>query len=643
MTSNMIPAAAAGQRKNAHAKTIALQQGMASALDFSDTSDFDDANRGFIGTIEDAVIRDADGNIVWSQKEYDFLEDRYAPFTVNPSLWRMAQLNRIHGLFKVCDRIYQVRGFDLANITFIEGDTGLIVIDPLTFEEAARAALELYEKHMGPRKIVAVIYSHSHRDHYGGVKGVVGEQDVAAGRVRIIAPQGFMEEVMSEALLAGIPSRRRAEFQFGTYLEPGPQSHVDSGLGKGLGKGTSGLIAPTCLVEKTGERMVIDGVEVVFQMTPGTEAPAEMNFYFPAMRALNMAENACHTMHNLCPIRGAKVRDALAWASYLDESVDLYAGQADVCLAQHHWPVWGTDRVLAFLSEQRDLYRYLHDQTLRLMSHGLTPREISEQLMVPNELSRRWHTRGYYGAMVHNVQAIYTFYMGPYEGNPAHLNPLAPSDAASKYMDYIGGIDKAVAQARVDFERGEFRWVAQIMNQAVFADPSNQSARQLCADAFEQLGYQAESATWRNSYLLGARELREGIRPRAKDGNAISIGVVARLPMPLFFDFIAIRVVGAKVEGKALRFDWRMADEGSSYKLTLSHGALSHRPGSFGEAADAVFSTTRAGLLKVLLPQEGLRAALESGEAQITGQAELVIELLEGLDTFNPLFNIVEP
>ncbi len=373
MTSDMIPAAAAAQRKNAHAHTIALQQGLASALEFSDTSDFDDANRGFIGTIEDAVIRDADGNVVWSQKEYDFLEDRYAPFTVNPSLWRMAQLNRIHGLFKVCDRIYQVRGFDLANITFIEGDTGLIVIDPLTFEEAASAALQLYEKHLGPRKIVAVIYSHSHRDHYGGVKGVVSEEDVAAGRTQIIAPQGFMEEVMSESLLAGIPSRRRAEFQFGTYLEPGPQSHVDSGLGKGLGKGTSGLIAPTCLIGKTGERMVIDGVEMVFQMTPGTEAPAEMNFYFPAMRALNMAENACHTMHNLCPIRGAKVRDALAWASYLDESVDLYAGQADVCLAQHHWPVWGTDRVLAFLTEQRDLYRYLHDQTLRLMSHGLTP------------------------------------------------------------------------------------------------------------------------------------------------------------------------------------------------------------------------------------------------------------------------------
>ena len=630
-------------RKNAHPRTVSQQNGLRSALDFSDTSDFEDANRGFIGTIEDATIRNTSGKVVWSQKDYAFLDGADAPFTVNPSLWRMSKLNRIHGLFKVCDRIYQVRGFDLANITFIEGDTGLIVIDPLTFEEPARAALELYEKHFGPRKVLAVMYSHSHRDHYGGVKGVVSEEDVAAGKVQIIAPEGFMEEVMSESLLAGIPSRRRAEFQFGTYLEPGPQAHVDSGLGKGMGTGTSGLIPPTHLITHTGERMLIDGVEVVFQMTPGTEAPAEMNFYFPQMRALNMAENACHTMHNLCPIRGAKVRDALAWASYLDESVDLYAGQADVCLAQHHWPTWGAEKVVTFLSEQRDLYRYLHDQTLRLMSHGLTPREISEQLMMPNELSRRWSTRGYYGAVVHNVQAIYAFYMGPYDGNPVNLNPLPPSAAAAKYMQYAGGAEHAIARAREDFERGEFRWVAQIMNQAVFADSTNQAARQLCADAFEQLGYQAESATWRNAYLLGARELREGLRPREKDGNRISPGVVSKLPMPLFFDFIAIRVVGERVEGQTIRFDWQMTVEKSCTKVTLSNGALSHRPGSHGEAADAVLQTTRAGLFQALKAEVGFAGAVESGDVRITGNAKQVLELLAGLDSFDPLFNVVEP
>ncbi|MEN2384032.1 alkyl sulfatase dimerization domain-containing protein [Comamonas sp. A7-5] len=630
-------------RKNAHPRTVSLQNGLRSALDFSDTSDFEDANRGFIGTIEDATIRNASGKVVWSQKDYAFLDGADAPFTVNPSLWRMSKLNKIHGLFKVCDRIYQVRGFDLANITFIEGDTGLIVIDPLTFEEPARAALDLYEKHFGPRKVLAVMYSHSHRDHYGGVKGVVSEEDVAAGKVQIIAPEGFMEEVMSESLLAGIPSRRRAEFQVGTYLEPGPQAHVDSGLGKGMGTGTSGLIPPTHLITHTGERMLIDGVEVVFQMTPGTEAPAEMNFYFPQMRALNMAENACHTMHNLCPIRGAKVRDALAWASYLDESVDLYAGQADVCLAQHHWPTWGAEKVVTFLSEQRDLYRYLHDQTLRLMSHGLTPREISEQLMMPSELSRRWSTRGYYGAVVHNVQAIYAFYMGPYDGNPVNLNPLPPSAAAAKYMEYAGGAEHAIARAREDFERGEFRWVAQIMNQAVFADSTNQAARQLCADAFEQLGYQAESATWRNAYLLGARELREGLRPREKDGNRISPGVVSKLPMPLFFDFIAIRVVGERVEGQTVLFDWQMTDEKSCTKVTLSNGALSHRPGSHGEAADAVLQTTRAGLFQALQAEIGFAGAVQSGDVRITGNAKQVLALLAGLDSFDPLFNVVEP
>ncbi|WP_454694670.1 alkyl/aryl-sulfatase [Achromobacter aegrifaciens] len=631
------------RHKEAHPRTVSMQERLRSTLDFSDADDFDDANRGFIGTIEDATVRNASGRVVWSQKDYSFLDDAYVPFTVNPSLWRMSRLNKIHGLFKVCDRIYQVRGFDLANITFIEGDTGLIVIDPLTFEEPARAALELYEKHLGPRKVVAVMYSHSHRDHYGGVKGVVSEEDVAAGRVQIIAPEGFMEEVMSESLLAGIPSRRRAEFQFGTYLEPGPQAHVDSGLGKGMGTGTSSLIPPTRLITHTNERMVIDGVEVIFQMTPGTEAPAEMNFYFPQMRALNMAENACHTMHNLCPLRGAKVRDALAWASYLDESVELYAGQADVCLAQHHWPTWGQEKVITYLSQQRDLYRYIHDQTLRLMSHGLTPREISEQLMMPNDLSKRWHTRGYYGAVVHNVQAIYAFYMGPYDGNPVNLNPLPPSAAAAKYIEYAGGAERAIARAREDFERGEFRWVAQIMNHAVFADPANRAARELCADAFEQLGYQAESATWRNAYLLAARELREGLRPREKDGNRISPGVVSKLPMPLFFDFIAIRVVGEAVEGQTIRFDWHMTDEQSCTKVTLSNGALSHRPGSHGDAADAVLRTTRAGLFQALQAETGFSGAVESGDVRINGNAGPVLSLLAGLDSFDPLFNVVEP
>jgi alkyl sulfatase BDS1-like metallo-beta-lactamase superfamily hydrolase len=402
------------------------------------------------------------------------------------------------------------------------------------------------------------------------------------------------------------------------------------------------LIPPTYSVQKTGERLVIDGVEIVFQMTPGTEAPVEMNFYFPGLRALNMAENACHTMHNLCPLRGAKVRDARAWALYLNESVDLFAGKVDVCLAQHHWPTWGNERVIGFLCEQRDLYQYLHDQTLRMMSHGLTPREISEKLMMPNELARRWHARGYYGAVVHNVQAIYAFYMGPYDGNPVNLNPLPPAEAGAKYMAYSGGLDAAIARARADFDRGEFRWVAQIANHAVFADPTHTAARSLCAEALEQLGYQSESATWRNAYLLAARELREG-GAGTRSGKVIDPQMVAQLPIPLFFDYLGMQVLPQAGAEAALRFDWVMEDETSSFKVTVSNGALTHRPGSHGTQADAVVRTTRAKLLSAMRSDAGFPAAIDKGDLKVEGNSERVRAFLQRLDTFNHRFNVAEP
>jgi alkyl sulfatase BDS1-like metallo-beta-lactamase superfamily hydrolase len=629
------------RRGDAHPATLQRHRRVSEGLDFDDNDDLEDAQRGFVGTIKDATITNANGGVVWSQQDYHFLSAPEAPATVNPSLWRLARLNREHGLFKVCDRIYQVRGFDLANITFIEGDTGLIVIDPLTYEEPARAALALYAQHRGERKVHAVMYSHSHLDHYGGVKGVTSEADVAAGRVRIVAPEGFMEEVLSESVLAGAPSRRRAEFQFGITLEPGERSHVDSGLGKAVGKGTPGLIAPTYSVQRTGERLLIDGVEIVFQMTPETEAPAEMNFFFPALRALNMAENACHTLHNLCALRGTKVRDARAWARYLDESVELFAGQVDVCLAQHHWPTWGTQKVVRYLCEQRDLYQYLHDQTLRWMSHGLTSLEIAEKMMLAPDLQRRWHTRGYYGAIVHNVKAIYAFYMGPYDGNPANLHPLPPVEAAVKYLQYFGGAEQAVARAHEDFQRGEFRWVAQVMNQVVFADPSHAAARSLCANAFEQMGYQAESATWRNAYLLAARELREGVRPGTRVSSGLS--AVAQMPLSLVLDAIAIRVVGESVAGQRLLFDWIVEDEDDGHKLTLSHGALTHRPGSHGTQATAVIRCTRAGLSIALREEGGLCAAIDRGDLVIRGNTDPVRQFLAGLDSFNPRFPVAEP
>lgn len=635
--------ASTAHRKAAHTATISAQEKVLQDLDFSDKADFEDVRRGFIGTIPDARIVTERGQTVWDMSQYRFLEAERAPYTANPSLWRIARLNAEHGLFQVTDGIYQVRGFDIANITFIEGDTGLIIIDPLTYEQSARAALALYTQLRGQRPVRCVIYSHSHADHYGGVRGVISEEDVNSGRVEVIAPEKFMEEAISENILCGVPMGRRSQFQFGTFLDAGEDSHLDSGLGKAMGRGSSGLIAPTRTIRLNREVHVIDGVEIEFQLTPGSEAPAEMNFFFPQFRALNLAENACHTMHNLCPLRGAKTRDALAWARYLDEALTEYVPHVDVVFAQHHWPVWGTKRVAAFVSEQRDLYRYLHDQTLRLMSHGLTPTEIAEQLMLPSGLAKRWHARGYYGALVHNVQAIYAHYMGPYDGNPANLHRLPPEMAGAKYIAYMGGLSTVLERARNDFEKGEFRWVVQLLNHAVFAFPENQEARQLAADAMEQLAYQAESATWRNSYLLGAKELREGVAPIAGKGNRLPPDVIAQLPVEMFLDYLAIRVHGPRAAHLSARFDWIMQDTNDCRRLSISNGALNHARGSHGDMADAVMRASRSVLATVLRSGGDLLQAVEAGQLEVEGNVTLVREFLGCLDTFDPAFTVVEP
>lgn len=637
------PPAGPAAGKPAHPATISSQQKVLGELDFSDKADFDDARRGFIGTIADARIDNERGHAVWDMGRYRFLDAERPPYTVNPSLWRIARLNAEHGLFQVTERIYQVRGFDIANVTFIEGDTGLIVIDPLTFMESARAALALYRRHRGDRPVRCVIYSHSHVDHYGGVRGVIDDDDVASGRVEVIAPDKFMEEAISENILCGVPMGRRSQFQFGTFLDAGETAHVDSGLGKAMGRGSTGLIAPTRTIRLPREVHMIDGVEIEFQLTPGSEAPAEMNFYFPQLRALNLAENACHTMHNLCPLRGAKTRDALSWARYLDEALEEYVPHVDVVFAQHHWPVWGSERVAVFVGEQRDLYRYLHDQTLRLMSHGLTPTEIAEQLMLPPGLSGRWHARGYYGALVHNVQAVYAHYMGPYDGNPANLHRLTPEMSGARYIEYMGGVDAVLERARRDFDNGDFRWVVQVLNHAVFACPQHRGVRELAADAMEQLAYQAESATWRNAYLQGARELREGVAPIAGKGSRVPPDVIARLPVEKFFDYLAIHVHGERAAGLRARFDWVMTDENVCHRLTVSNGTLNHAAGSHGDQADAVLRASRATLGTALRAGGTLAQALEGGQLQVEGDAELVARFLACLDVFTPGFAIVEP
>ncbi len=637
------PEEAGSPLKPASLHTCRVNAALAAALDFGDDSAFDDAQRGFVGTIPDARISAADGRVVWDLSAFAFLERIDAPDSVNPSLWRHARINRIHGLFRVSERIYQVRGFDLANMTIVEGDSGLIVIDTLTYVEAATAALALYRKHRGDRPVHTVIYSHSHTDHFGGVEGVIMPAQVASGQVKVIAPDGFMEAAIAENVLAGVPMRRRGAFQFGPTLAPGPRSHVDSGLGKAIGRGTTSLIAPNWLITKAVERHLIDGVEIVLQLTPETEAPAEMNFHFPQFKVLNLAENGCHTMHNLCPIRGARTRDALGWSKYLDAALEAFIDDTDVVIAQHHWPTWGRDKARRFISEQRDLYRLLHDQTLRLMSHGLTPHEIAEEFHLPDSLHKRWHVRPYYGAIAHNVRAVYAHYMGPYDGNPVHLDPLAPQPAAVKYVEYMGGADAVLARAQADFDAGEYRWVVQVTHHLVFADPKNQRARALAADAMEQLAYQCESATWRNAYALGAKELRFGApKPPPGATGIVAPKVVAMMPMDMFFDFLAIRVDAAKAEGLSLRIDWVMDDESERWKLTLSHSALSHAPGSHGAAAMATVRMNRA-TLAAIVSGGGFAQALQQGRIPVAGDTLALRQLLGTLDTFQPMFNILEP
>jgi alkyl sulfatase BDS1-like metallo-beta-lactamase superfamily hydrolase len=630
--------------KPATAYTCRANAEQAARLDFSDESCFDEAQRGFIGTIPDARITAPDGRVLWDLSAFAFLEHIESPDSVHPSLWRQARLNRIHGLFQVCERMYQVRGFDIANMTIIEGDSGLILIDPLTVCEAAAAALALYRQHRGAALPVrCVIYSHSHADHYGGVEGVITPAQAASGEVQVIAPEGFMEAAISENVLAGIPMRRRGLFQFGPTLAPGPRSHVDSGLGKAMGRGTMSLVAPTRLITQAVERHRIDGIDIVFQLTPETEAPAEMNFHFPQFKVLNLAENGCHTMHNLCPIRGAKTRDALAWSKYLDAALNDFIADTDVVIAQHHWPTWGRERARKFITEQRDLYRLLHDQTLRLMSHGLTPHEIAQEFRLPASLEKSWHVRPYYGAIAHNVRAVYAHYMGPYDGNPVNLDPLAPQPAALKYVEYMGGADAVLARAQADFDAGHYRWVVQVTHHLVFADPTNQRARQLAADAMEQLAYQSESSTWRNAYALGAKELRFGApKPPPGTPGVITPKVVAMLPMGMFFDFLALRVNAEKAEGLQLRIDWVMQGEPQRWKLTLSHSALSHAVGSHGPAAMATVRMDRA-TLAAIVGGAGFAAALQQGQIPIDGDVGSLRRLLGTMDSFNPMFNILEP
>ncbi len=624
----------------AHPATVNFHRLIADQMPAVDTQDFEDASRGFIGTVPDADVRRADGSSVWNLHAYGFLDSEQAPDTVNPSLWRQARLNRLHGLFQVSAHIFQVRGFDIANITFIETDNGVIALDALTCPETAAAALALYRQHRGERPLHTVIYSHSHADHFGGVAGLVSADDVASGRVQIIAPAGFMHYAVAENVLGGVAMARRAQFQFGHTLPKGVDGQVDAGLGKTMPLGRPGLIAPTRSIEAEHEAHVIDGLEIEFQLTPETEAPSEMHLFIPSERALNLAENATHTLHNLCPLRGAKVRDALAWSKYLHRALQRYGPRTDVVLAQHHWPTWGHERACTFLAEQRDLYRVLHDQTVRLMSHGLKAVEIAEGLQLPEGLTHRWHARGYYGTVSHNVKAIYQHYLSWYDAHPANLHALPPVPAARKTIEYMGGADAVMLRARADYERGEFRWVAEVLKHLVYAEPDNTAARELAAKAHEQMGFQAESATWRNAFLLAAREYREGAPPPPQGiaGQAL----MGAMSNELLFDALAVRVNAPRAQGLRFSLGWSFSDSGEHWLCALSNGALSSLPVAAPAQADVQVTTDRATLDAILQQRLAPPQALADGRLRLQGQAPLLAQFFGLLDRFSGSFPVVD-
>ncbi len=627
----------------AYRPTLDFNRLLREQLPAEDGQDRADAERGFIGSTDHAEVTTADGRVIWSQRPYAFVDQETAAETVNPSLWRLARLNRIHGLFQVTPRIFQVRGFDIANITFIEGDNGLIALDALTCPDTAAAALALYRQHRDPaarRGLHTVMYSHSHGDHFGGVAGLVTQAQVDAGQVQVVAPVGFLQAAVSENVIAGVAMARRAQFQFGQTLPKGPAGQVDAGLGKTLPMGRPSLIAPTLEIRETFETHVIDGIEIEFQLAPETEAPAEMHFFFPGERALNLAENSSHTLHNLCPLRGSQVRDALAWSKHLHAALHRFGGHIDVLFAQHHWPTWGGERARIFLAEQRDLYRVLHDQTVRLMSHGLKAAEIAEGLVLPPGVSQRWHNRGYYGTVSHNVKAIVQRYLGWYDAHPASLHALPPVPAAKKTIDYMGGIDAVMQRAQADFGRGEYRWVAQVMQHAVYAHPDHAAARELAAQAMEQMGFQAESATWRNAYLLGAHEYREGPPKPLPPGAGFAL--VGALGSDMLFDALAVRINAPKAGALAFTMAWHFTDRQEHWLLELCNGALHALPLEAAPAADVSLTLARSTLDALLLQQLQPSQAIAAGQLKLAGDGLRLAQFFGLLDRFTVSFPVVD-
>lgn len=644
VTSLSMPTLAAEDlRKDAAAATQAANDKLLTELPFADKTDFENANKGFIAALPPAPIKGEAGNLIWDPQKYGFIkEGEKAPATVNPSLWRQSQLINISGLFKVTDGIYQIRNLDLSNMTIIEGKEGLTLVDPLVSAETAKIGLDLYYKHQGKKPVKAVIYTHSHVDHYGGVRGVVDEADVKAGKVKIYAPEGFMEAAVAENIMAGNVMSRRASYMYGNLLPADEKGQVGAGLGTTTSAGTVTLIAPTDIITKTGQKEVIDGLTYEFMMAPGSEAPSEMLWYIEEKKAISAAEDATHTLHNTYSLRGAKIREPLPWSKYLNQALSMWGDKAEVMFAQHHWPTWGNKEVTTLLKSQRDLYRYINDETLRLANMGYTRDEIAEQFKLPATLANTWANRGYYGSISHNVKATYVLYLGWFDGNPATLNELTPTESAKKYVEFMGGADEVLKKAKASYDKGEYRWVAQVVKHVVFADPSNKAAKELEADALEQMGYQAESGPWRNFYLTGAKELRSGVTPLPTP-NTASPDTVRAMSLDMFFDYLAVRLNGPKSGNAKAVLNFDFGDTGGKYKVELENGVLNHTANAEASNADTTITLSRDTLNNLILKQTTLEKAVAAGDVKITGSSDKLKEVLGYLDNFEFWFNIVTP
>lgn len=630
--------------KGATEATKAANQKVLDTLPFNDRADFEDAKRGLLSRPDTLTIKDADGNVVWDLEEYKtyIADDKPSPDTVNPSLWRNAQLCMEHGLFEVVpDRIYQVRGYDLSNVTFVRGDTGWIVIDTAISPETAKAALDLTNQQLGERPVVAVVHSHSHVDHYGGVRGIVSQADVDSGKVKVIAPQAFVEDAVSENVIAGNAMGRRAVYMYGALLPRNPQGGVNGGLGMTVSTGLPTLIIPTDIISTTGTRMTVDGVDMEFQMTPGTEAPTEMNTYFPQFKAMWMAENTTNTMHNLLTLRGAQVRDALKWASFLDETIRTYGPNTEVKFQSHHWPMWGNEKVIDYWKRQRDMYKYMHDQSVRLMNQGYVGSEIAEEIELPPELNNFWPDRGYYGTLKHNSRAVYQRYMGWYDGNPSDLDDLPPADAATKYVEYMGGEEAILEKAQNDFDNGNYRWTAMVLKQVVFANPDSVHGKNLLADSYEQMGYQAESGPWRSVYLQGAYELRNGV-PTAGGTDTASPDTIRAMPPEMLFDYLGVRLNGPKAAGKNITLNINFTDLQKEYGLTVENAVLNYAAVPIPNA-NVSLTLDKATLDDVQLGTITMDDAIAANRVTVDGNRDSFNEFMDLLDTPPFWFNIVTP